>query len=95
MAKQFAFEQVFGNGSTIDSKEWLVRSFAVLIDRPGYNFLACAAFSENQDRDILTCDTSDLAVNLLHCWTLSDQQVTSITIVFLFDRNFGRCPDHA
>ena len=52
MSEQFAFQEVFRDGGTIDGQEGLLAAWAVLIDGSGNEFLTRAAFPRYQDRCI-------------------------------------------
>ena len=53
MAEEFALDNGFTDGGTIDRNEIMVRTPAVVVDRPGHQLLAGSGFPLNQDRCII------------------------------------------
>ena len=66
MSEEFAFEKRLADGCTVHRQEWQLAAFAVGVDGAGDQFLARAAFSLDQHRDILGGDTADRFVELVH-----------------------------
>ena len=50
MTEQLAFQQVFSQGSTVDGNDRLIAAWAVEMNRFRYQFLPCAAFTQDQHR---------------------------------------------
>ena len=52
ITEQFGFHQSIRNGGTVDLQKWFTETFAGLIDLIGNDFLACTAFTGDQDGGI-------------------------------------------
>jgi len=59
MPEEFALQQVFRYGGTVDGRERLIRPVAVPVNRPGDQLLAGPALPLNQYRHILIINFSD------------------------------------
>ena len=66
VAEQFAFQQRFRDGRAVDRQERGLAAAAVLIDRPGHQFLAGPALAEDQHGHVLRRDAADRLVEFLH-----------------------------
>src|SRR6185503_446452 len=66
VAEQFAFQEVFRDGGTVDRDKWSIGPRAVLIDGTGDEFLARSSFAPDEDRDGLGGDATDFLADLLH-----------------------------
>src|SRR5690606_6552201 len=49
VAEEFAFDQLAGNGRNVDSYKGLALTPGIVMDRFGYQFLACSGFSGNRN----------------------------------------------
>ena len=56
VAKELAFEEVFGDGTAIEGDHLVLAARAVLMDRLGDEFLAGAAFARDKHRRVSACD---------------------------------------
>ncbi len=77
MTEKLAFQQRLRNGTTIHRDERLIGPRAVLIDRPGDQFLAGASLAADEHRHGLGSDASDFLVDFLHRAGAADQRVGS------------------
>src|ERR1700730_14930164 len=69
---------MFGNGGTIDGQERPVGAPAMAIKRPSNQLLAGAARARDEYRDILSRDSTDGFVNLLHGGASADDGIRSV-----------------
>ena len=60
MAKKFTLESAVGYCTTIHLDESMAISRAVVVDRPGNEFLTCATFSRDEHRGIRRSDELNL-----------------------------------
>src|SRR5476649_2183755 len=81
MAEQFAFEEVLRNRGTVDGEKGPGGAPAVVIDGARHQFLAGAAFAQDQAGDILRSDTADGLTYFQHGGTAADQRIRA-KIVF-------------
>ena len=66
MPEQLAFDQLGGNGGSVDRHERPVFAVAQLMDRLGHQFLAGPAFAQHQHGQIIAQDPRNHAVHRLH-----------------------------
>ncbi len=69
MAEQLGFEQILGNGSTVDCNEILLRTRTESVQRACQQFLAGTAFPEQQRRHVGRRDFFDHAADREHALT--------------------------
>jgi len=94
MAEQFTFKQCLRDGAAIDGDHGFVAAAAVIVNRPGNQFLAGAAGAINQHRTIGIRHLVDESENLLNGLAGSDNilvgklllQLLLQPAVFLFER---------
>jgi PAS domain S-box-containing protein len=65
VAEQLALDQPLGQRGTVDGEERLVGPAAVVVQRPGDQFLADAALAEDKDVHVLVGDAADHLAHLL------------------------------
>src|SRR3546814_10002942 len=78
MAEQFAFEQILGNGGTIDRHERPVAARAVEMDGPGHHLLAGAALTGQQDIGLAFADFADGGDHGPECRAVADQILEAV-----------------
>src|SRR5262245_46069500 len=102
VAEQLAFQKRIGDRSAVDRHEWLVRTLAVLIERPRDKLLPRSALAKNQHGYILNRHATNRLVHLLHHRRTPDNLVgRALEWLFIEDRGhvlhppqFERTPDH-
>ena len=72
MAEEFTLQEAFRNGGTIDGQKGVFRARAVLINGASHQFLACAAFSGDQDGGIGAGQLTNQLEDLLHGFAPTD-----------------------
>ena len=65
VAEEFAFQQIFRNGTAVDGDHFLLPPRAVFVHRLGDEFLAGAAFAGDQNRRVRAGDAADEFENFL------------------------------
>ena len=70
MPEQFALQQVLRDRPAVDRNERAPAALAVVVDGPGDQFLAGAAFAGDQHVDLAGGDLLDQVVDLLHALLL-------------------------
>src|SRR4029077_10645292 len=80
MPEQFALQQVFWNGSTVDSDEWFAGPCAVGMNCAGDEFLAGSAFAANQYCTVPPSHTPDESADPQHRLALADQRAFRLHI---------------
>ena len=78
VAEQFALQQRLRDGGAVDGQERLVGPLAVVIEGAGHQFLARAAFAQDQHVDVLRRDPADGLAHLLHDRTAADDAVGAV-----------------
>ena len=76
MAKQFALNQVLGNGGTVHRHKRIEATLALLMDRPGNEFFANTALAIDEYRGVGVRNAYDQVVNLTHLGTAADHKTT-------------------
>ena len=66
VTKQFAFKQIFGNGSRVDGHKRTIGTRRMLVQRAGNQFFARARFAGDHDRDVALRQTTNGAKYILH-----------------------------
>src|ERR1700730_5478313 len=66
VAKQFALQQSFGKGGTVQSYERLRSSWAIVVNGAGGQLFAGAALAANQNSGIAGSDTLNELINVAH-----------------------------
>ena len=74
MAEDFALDKRLGDSSTVDGDEGLQTARAQVVKRAGDEFLTCAAFAGDQDRNIGWRDPLNHLKDCLHLRGRSDQR---------------------
>lgn len=72
MAEEFGFEEVFGEGGAIDGDEGGVVAAGIVVEGSGDEFLAGAAFAEDEDGGVGIGDAFDHAEDVLHALAGAD-----------------------
>lgn len=72
MAEEFGFEEVFGEGGAIDGDEGGVVAAGIVVEGAGDEFLAGAAFAEDEDGGFGIGDAFDHAEDVLHALAGAD-----------------------
>ena len=72
VTKQFTLEQLFGNGGAVDGHECSPVASAMVIDGPGDQFLTRAAFTTDQNGNVLFGDLADDFIDRLHGFAATD-----------------------
>ena len=72
VAEQFRFQQVAGDGRSVQGNEGFVGARTVAMQRPRHQFLAGAGFAVDQHRDVGAGQTANGAEYLLHGRRLTD-----------------------
>ncbi len=72
MAEEFGFEEVFGEGGTVDGDEGGVVAAGIVVEGAGDEFLAGAAFAEDEDGGVGIGDAFDHAEDVLHALAGAD-----------------------
>src|SRR5271170_2375283 len=80
VAEQFGFDESFGNGAATDRNKRLAGARAKIVDGPGDQFLAGAAFSSDEDRGIEIGDAMHEIIDLLHLRTGSDHLIAAAVL---------------
>src|SRR5579859_3638117 len=73
MAEKFAFKQFLGNGRAVDADEWFVLAQAPVVDFVRDQFLAGAAFTQDQHRRLSRRDEVNLTDDVPQRRTLAYQ----------------------
>ena len=73
MTEEFAFQQLRRDGRRVHGHKRPARALAVIMDRPGDQFLARAALAVDQDGGVALGDPADGLVDLLHRGRVPDQ----------------------
>ena len=79
VAEQFAFQEVFRHGGTVDNDQGPICAAAFLMDGPCRQFLARAAFTLNQNGFITRSDPVDQPKNAPHCVRLPEDDGIRLT----------------
>ncbi|MPN54862.1 hypothetical protein SDC9_202540 [bioreactor metagenome] len=66
MAEKFGFQQTFGYGAAVQGDERGACAFALLVDEPRQQLLACPAFALDQYAGFTACDESRLVEQSQH-----------------------------
>ena len=72
IAKQFRFNETFGDGPAVDFNEGVVLSRAPPVDGPGDQFFPCARLTGDQDRGPCRGNLFDRRIDLLDFFTAAD-----------------------
>lgn len=72
VSEQFAFDQGRGEGGAVDGEEGLLRAAAVNVDAAGDDFLADAAFAEEEDVGGSWGDLAEQVEDVEHAWIAGD-----------------------
>ena len=85
--EQLAFDQLTRDRRRVDRHEGPLAARSELVDRFGHQFLAGAAFTQDQYSQIVAQDAGDHAVDVLHRLASADQRqaIGRLGIVFLLD----------
>ena len=88
VTEELALQQGFGDRRTVDRQERGLAPAAVVVNCPGHQFLARAAFAENQHIDILRSDPANLLAHGLHGGPAADQPIRPVlgAVSFFEDR---------
>jgi len=78
VTEQFAFEECFGEGGTIERDEGVRFAGAVEMDSTGDELLASAAFPKDQNRRIGRSDAFDELIDLAHARAAADHVVLKL-----------------
>ena len=81
MPKQFAFQNIFAQGRTIKSDKGAFLPRTVLMDRLGYEFLACARIAMNKNRSVGGCDAAQPINHLMHMRTVANHTLEAEFLV--------------
>ena len=88
VAEQFAFQQRFRDGGAVDRQERGLAAAAVLVDRPGHQFLAGPALAEDQHGHVLRGDAADRLIEFLHGRRAAHQLIAfRLGLLLLVDRS--------
>src|SRR6476661_2367335 len=80
MAEQFGLQKILRDGTAVDWNQGLVSAVTIIVNRSGYQFLAGAAFTENQDGAIAIGDFIDKLQELSHGIAGADQMFCSVLV---------------
>ena len=72
VAEKFGFEQIFRQGAAIDWHEGCKLPPAVEVQRPGDQFLAGAAFPQNQNGALRVSHALNHLEHILHLWSVAN-----------------------
>ena len=75
VAEQFALQERLGNGRAVDGQEGGSAAAAVMVDGASDQFLARAAFPQDQHVHILRSHAADLLADGLHGRAAADQPI--------------------
>ncbi len=72
MTKEFAFNQIFGQGGAVDGDARLPTPGTGEVDGPGYQLFARAGFAADENRGGTVGDLGDLVIDGLHAGAIAD-----------------------
>ena len=78
MTEQFALQQVFGDGATINRYEWASPGEILIVQRAGDEFLAAAALAQDQNGTVRVRDLPDKTLDFENRGTAAQEVVGSI-----------------
>src|SRR5271168_2377160 len=83
MAKELTFEQVEGNGGTVQLDQRAAAAGAGVMDRVSDEFFASSGFSPDEYRGIRRCNTFHLFQNVSQSWAFADDLLESASTTVL------------
>ena len=78
MTEQFAFQEIFRDGSAVDCYERRFGARAVLVNRAGDQFLARPGFTPDEDGDGFGGDAADFLAHVLHRAACADERRSAL-----------------
>ena len=93
MAKEFAFQQIFGNGGGVDGHKRPISTLGMLVQRTGDQFFARARFTRDHDGDIALAESPNGAKHILHGRRLAQhfRRAVHVSGAGLFALTFFHC----
>ena len=80
VAEEFAFQEVLGDGGAIDADVIVLAAAAQAVERAGDQFLAGAAFAQDQDGGVGGGDVSDELAQFVHLGGFADDLVELVSL---------------
>ena len=93
MAKEFAFQQIFGNRGGVDGHKRPIGALRMLVQRTGDQFFARARFTRDHHGDIALAQAPNGTKYVLHCRRLAQHFRCAVHIggAGLFALTFFHC----